>query len=176
MSEQRWCLSNRADPVAREIADRHYSRQTIGSPQFVKPGSCVVLLSDCGHAYWVTSWPLKHLVKHAWAGAWECSAFRNEGAGVASQLIRLAVAATRAAYGEPPPLGMVTFIDREKVRPIVTRGKPVWGWTWRKAGFVEVGETKGGLLVLQLRPESMPDPLPARARAVWGLPLFRVAA
>lgn len=176
MSEQRWCWSNRADRAAREIADRHYSRQTPGSPQFVKPGSCVVFLTDCGRAYWVSSWPLTRFVKHAWRGAWECSAFRNEGAGIASELIRLAVAATRAAYGEPPPIGIVTFIDHNKVRPIMVRNKPVWGWTWRKAGFVEVGETKGGLLVLQLRPEAMPAPLAAKPRAMWGLPLFGVAA
>ena len=38
-----WSLSNRADPFARDIADRHYNRQKIGSPQFVPPGRCVVL-------------------------------------------------------------------------------------------------------------------------------------
>jgi hypothetical protein len=88
-----------------------------------------------------------------------CSAFRNEGAGIASDLIRQAVAATRAYYGNAPAIGMVTFIDRAKVRPIMVRGKPTWGWTWKQIGFREVGETRqAGLLALQLLPQDMPPP------------------
>lgn len=30
-----WHLSHRADPASAEIADRHYSRQKPGTPQFV---------------------------------------------------------------------------------------------------------------------------------------------
>lgn len=176
MIDQQWCLSHRADPAVLPLADRHYNRQKPGSPQFVPPGSCLVLLSDCGRAFWVTSWPLAAWVKHRWAGAWVCSAFRSEGAGVASELIRQAIAATRAHYGNPPALGMVTFINRDKVKPIMVRGKPTWGWTWRKAGFVEVGETDGGLLALQMPPDAMPPPLPAKPRSVIGLPLFGAAA
>ena len=111
-------------------------------------------------------------VKHAWAGAWICSAFRSEGAGKASELIRQAVAATRAFYGIPPSLGMITFIDRAQVRPTKVRGHDVWGWTYRKAGFVDAGETKGGLLALQLFPDRMPDPVPALPRTMLGTPLF----
>jgi hypothetical protein len=169
---QRWCYSNRADPAALVLADRHYNRQKPGTPQFVPPGSCVVFLSDCGQAFWVTSWPRAEYVKHRWPGAWICSAFRSEGAGRASELIRLAVAATRAHYGEPPPLGLVTFINRDAVRPIRVRGTPTWGWTWLKAAFVEDGETEGGLLALRMPPEAMPEPLLAKPRAAWGLPLF----
>lgn len=165
ITEQRWRPSNRADPKARRLADRHYNRQKIGTPQFVPPGSCCVFVTDCLRAFWVTSYPIAAYVKHAWAGAWVCSAFRSEGAGVASELIRQAVAATRAHYGEPPPLGMVTFIDRRKVRPTKVRGKSVWGWTYLKAGFVVAGETKGGLLALQLLPAYMPSAHPATGGA-----------
>jgi hypothetical protein len=38
-----WTPSHRADPPARLIADRHYSRQKPGTEQFVKPGRCFVL-------------------------------------------------------------------------------------------------------------------------------------
>lgn len=149
-----------------------------------------MFLTDCGRAFWITSAPLAEWVKHAWAGAWVCSAFRSEGAGTASELIRQAVAATRAHYGAPPALGMVTFIDRRCrkcrkqfpvcacaepdwiVRPTMVRGTPVWGWTYRKAGFIEAGETKGGLLALQLLPDAMPGPLAANQRTMHGMPLF----
>lgn len=173
---QRWCMSHRADPGALPIADRHYSRQQPGTPQFVAAGSCAVFLSDCGHAVWVSLYQCPEFVDHAWPNAWQCSMFRNEGAGLATDLIRLAVAATRAHYGEPPSLGMITFIDTEEVRPTMVRGFPVWGWTFRKAGFVDAGETQGGLLALQLWPDAMPTALAAKPRTMHGTPLFDAKA
>ena len=153
-----WHLSNRADPRARDIADRHYNRQKPGTPQFVPPGRCCVLYTetDSGKALWVTSYPFAEYVKHQWAGAWICSAFRNEGAGTASEMIREAVAATRAFFGEPPELGMMTFINTKKVRPTKRHGKDTWGLTYEKAGFHLVGKTKKGLLAFQLLPKDMP--------------------
>lgn len=161
-----WKKSNRADPLAREIADRHYNRQKPGAPQFVPPGRCLVLYAETetGKAIWVTSWPYAQYVKHEWARSWICSCFRNEGAGVASDLIRQAVAATIAFYGPPPSQGMVTFIDRKKVRPIMVHGTPTWGRTYELAGFQKVGETKGGLLAMQLLPENMPKAEPSIER------------
>lgn len=161
-----WHKSNRADPRARAVADRHYNRQKPGTPQFVPPGRCCVFYTavDGKEAFWVTSYPFPQYVRHAWPGAWICSAFRNEGAGISSDLIRQAVAATRACMGEPPELGMVTFIDRKKVKPTKVRGKDTWGYTYKKAGFRYAGMTKGGLLAFQLLPEDMPPaqlPLPA---------------
>lgn len=154
-----WQMSTRGAPHSRAIADRHYNRQNIGAINFVPPGRCLVLHAKTatGRALWVTSWPFAEYVKHEWAGAWLCSAFRNEGAGRASDLIQQAVAATRAFYGDPPALGMVTFLDRSKVKPIMVRGKATWGWTWRRVGFRHVGETQTlGLMALQLSPDDMP--------------------
>ena len=155
-----WQESNRADPKARGIADRHYNRQKPGTPQFVPPGRCCVFYAetDTGKAFWVTSWPFAEYVKHAWPGAWICSAFRNEQAGIASDLIRQAVSATRAVFGDPPTLGMITFIDTKMVKPIMVHGTPTWGRTYELAGFRPVGKTKGGLLAFQLLPEDMPPP------------------
>ena len=64
----RWRLSWRADPVARALADRHYNRQSVGADQFVPPGRCLVLVTEPGDAFWVTSWPFAEYVKHAWGG------------------------------------------------------------------------------------------------------------
>jgi hypothetical protein len=86
-----WRLSYRADPAALGLADRHYNRQKIGSPQFVPPGRCLVLLTADRSALWVTSWPFAEHVKHAWAGAFVNSLFRNEGGHLSSDLIRWAV-------------------------------------------------------------------------------------
>lgn len=145
-----WHLSHRADKRALPIADRHYNRQKPGSPQFVPPGRCLVLLTANADALWVTSYPFAEYVKHAWAGAWICSMFRNESEYLSSALIKQAVAATRWYFGEPPTLGMVTFVDPTKVRR-----KRDFGRCYRKAGFTEVGRTKGGLVALQLLPGDM---------------------
>src|SRR5690242_7545534 len=51
-----WYLSHRADPRAVPLADRHYNRQKPGTPQFVPPGRCLVLLTADAGALWVTSW------------------------------------------------------------------------------------------------------------------------
>ena len=147
-----WRLSHRADPRACAIADRHYNRQKIGSPQFVPPGRCIVLLDHDG-ALWVTSWPFAEYVKHAWAGAWVNSLFRNESRWLSSLLIREAVSITRSIW-DPPPLGLVTFVDAAKVR---RKRDP--GYCYLKAGFTVAGKTVGGLVALQLLPADMPEPV-----------------
>jgi hypothetical protein len=150
-----WRVSYRADPPAARLADRHYNRQSVGAAQFVPPGRCLVLLTECQRAVWVTSWPKAEFVQHAWAGAWMNSLFRNEGAGLSSDLIRSAVAHTLAKW-EPPELGMVTFVDAGKIRHKRDPGR-----CYLKAGFRRVGTTVGGLVALQLLPCDMPDPEPA---------------
>lgn len=155
-----WQQSHRAEFRSRIIADRHYNRQKVGSPQFVPPGRCMILYAGnkAGEALWVTSWPFPEFVKHAWPGAWVCSLFRNEGAGIASDLIRDALACTRATFDASDEPGMVTFVDRAKTKPTMVRGAKVYGWTFRKAGFRDCGETKGGLLALWIDAADMPPP------------------
>jgi hypothetical protein len=142
------------------LADRHYNRQKVGSPQFVPPGRCVVLYAPAG-AVWVTSWPFAEYVKHQWAGAWVNSLFRKECDGVASEMILQAVAATRAVWPDVPPLGLVSFIDPLHVKTRKVRGRPAIGESYFAAGFAHVGYTKGGLWAFQLLPERMPEPCAA---------------
>lgn len=148
-----WTLSYRADTRALPLADRHYNRQKVGSPQFVPPGRCLVLLAP--GALWVTSWPFAEFTKHEWAGAWVNSLFRRESGEIASTLIREALAATRWYWGDPPALGLITFIDREKVRR-----KRDFGRCYLRAGFTVRGETKGGLLAVGIDPRDMPEAEP----------------
>lgn len=155
---QPWHLSWRTDPRARVIADRHYNRQSIGAQDFAPPGRCLVLRTEPVDAFWITSWPYAKFVKHAWAGAWICSAFRNEGSTLSSDLIRAAVAATLYRWRGSPALGMVTFVNAEKVRRKRDPGR-----CFRRAWFEHVGYTEGGLWAFQLLPEGMPDAEPA-----WG--------
>lgn len=146
-----WHLSHRFDPRAVAIADRHYNRQKVGSPQFVPPGRCVVLIAD--DAVWVTSWPYAQYVKHRWGGAWINSCFRREGGALASDMIRDAIAATRWVWPLIPTLGMVSFIDKDKVKHKRDPGR-----CYLKAGFKYDGETKGGLVAVRIAPADMPEP------------------
>lgn len=151
----KWRLSNRFAREALPLADRHYNRQKVGSPQFVPPGRCLVLLTACERALWVTSWPFAQYVRHAWAGAWVNSLFRSESAGIASELIHDAIAVTRSIW-QPPELGMVSFVSPKHVPPVMRRGQPIYGYCYLKAGFRHVGFTKGGLWAWQMLPHEMP--------------------
>jgi len=153
-----WRISHRADPRGCEIADRHYNRQKIGSPQFVPPGRCLVLISD--QALWTTSWPFAEYVKHDWAGAWVNSLFRKECDGKASEWITSAISHTRFLW-EAPELGMITFVDPRKVPGTMVRGERVYGFSYAQAGFQHVGFTKGGLWAWQILPDAMPPARPA---------------
>ncbi len=163
-----WIRSHRRDPRAVALADRHYSRQKPGTDQFVKPASCAVFFAETpsGTALWATV--VQQFVDHAWPGAWECALFRNEGAGVASKLIRDAVSATRAHYGDPPASGMITFVDPKHVREKVNLGH-----SFIIAGFRPVACTLKGLLVLHLAADRMP---PARPLAFSAPSFFEEAA
>lgn len=149
-----WQVSHRADQISRLIADRHYNRQKIGTPQFVPPGRCFVLRSRGGFSLWVTSWPFAEYVKHAWAGAWVNSCFRREEGELilSSELIRQAVSATRVKWPSVPAQGMITFVDADK-----TKHKRDPGRCYRRAGFKHVGFTKGGLWAFQMLPHEMPE-------------------
>ena len=150
-----WMLVNASDPRACALADRHYSRKTIGAPQMMPPGRKIVLITEDEKAVWGTNWPFAEYVLHDWAGAMMCTIFRNEGPVLSSTLIRQALACTRWRWPDLPDLGMVTMINRDKTRP---KAHP--GYCFRRAGFTYVGETKGGLSVVQILPEGFPEAEP----------------
>lgn len=156
----KWTLSHSQDPRARRLADRHYSRLFSGSPgtpRFVAPGKCLVLLDDLATALWVTLWQQPQYTKHHWKEAWVCALFRNESFWRSSDLITEAIAITRFMWSDAPSSGMITFIDPQHVRR-----KRDWGRCYRRAGWHAAGSTRGGLIVLQLLPEDMPAPRPPR--------------
>ena len=67
---------------------------------------------------------------------------------------------------------LFTFIDPTKVKPTKVRGRDVWGWTWRKAGWRQCDQTQNGLLVFEklYLPAGVfipwTDGLPVRKRAI----------
>src|SRR5262249_22729845 len=111
-----WTVRNGFDPAARALADRHYSRRKskVGSNQIGRAGRRLVFVSPCERALWVSRWPYAHLSNDG-LDAWRCSYFRNEGAGLSSNLILAAMELTAELWGDVPPDGWVTWVDRRKV-------------------------------------------------------------
>lgn len=152
-----WLKTWRADPRAAALADRHYSRKSVGASQFAPPGSVLVLVTAAGDAVWV-SWRTDYPDADWLRDAWCCTLFRNEGGGLSSDLIRSAVAATRAEWGDPPAGGTVTMVDAAKVRRKRDPGR-----CFIRAGFKRLPElTKDrGLVILRLAVADHPTPVHA---------------
>lgn len=108
-----WQVRKRSDGAACALADRHYSRQSVGSGRLGPPGRTLVLVTADETATWLTTWP-----KYPMDGldAWRCSIFRNEGPALSSDLIRSAMALTAELWSARPGDGWVTWVDASKVR------------------------------------------------------------
>lgn len=120
-----WTVRRRSAPAALALADRHYSRQSPGCGRIGPPGRVLVLVTPCERATWLTHWtdfPDDGLY------AWRCSIFRNEGAGLSSDLIREAMALTEERWGEADD-GWVTWIDPRRV------ASPNPGYCFKRAGW-----------------------------------------
>lgn len=135
-----WQHVGRTDGRARIIADRHYSRKTVGAVEFCPPGNSIVLLGLDHKAIWVSHRPdpNANIVKRRADGFdyYDNTYFRNESGLQSSGLIREALAITRFLWTDyPPPDGFHSFTDKRYVRPTMVHGKPVYGFCFLKAGF-----------------------------------------
>ena len=138
-----WRKVRRTDPRARALADRHYSRQTVGARDFMASGRVLVLLTHCTHAVWGVIENLDPVGNRRW----RCSIFRNEGLVLSSVLIREATARTyvfwQSRYHGLPPVPLTTEVD-----PARTLKKRDPGRCFRRAGWSVRGVVRG-LVVLQ---------------------------
>lgn len=129
-----WMQSSRNDMKARELADRHYSRKTIGARDFVGPGETLILVGD--NRLWVSRKCKFRMDKQYGI---ECSIFRNESQILSSELIKEAVKLTREYWpGEP----IFTYVNPYKIKSV----NP--GCCFLKAGFRKAGTNKSGRLIL----------------------------
>jgi hypothetical protein len=117
------------DSESCSLADRHYSRQTVGSNQFMPPGRTMVLRNAEGTIVWGWLWQDK---RDDGQRGYNCSIFRNESHRLSSEVI---LEAERAAWGYWGPNRLFTYIDPTKTRSIMRRGKRCVGFCYRKAGW-----------------------------------------
>jgi hypothetical protein len=134
-----WLITDKGDQDCRRLADRHYSRQTIGALQFTRNGQNLVFITADLKAVWVTFRPTPGIAKRPdGLDAWECALFRNEGPVKSSLLIREAVLLSCALWGEIPQDGFITFIKEAAVATTLK------GYCYRRAGWRRVGQAKDG--------------------------------
>lgn len=135
--------------TALSVFDRHYTsrrKHLRKVAQFVGPGEKCVLLTACARALFV--W--RRFIDDMDDGSGKrqegrcCSVFRNEGAGLSSDLIR---AADAHAWAEWPGERHYTTVDAEEIRS----SNP--GFCFMQAGWRKCGVSKGGLKILEIRPE-----------------------
>lgn len=162
-----WLLSSSSDRRALDVVDGagpflghgpHYSRRTPGSKTFTGVGQEIVLVTGCGRAVWACVRQKTPATRGTGASrgrsaiadarvryVWRNMLFRNLGAGLSSDLIRAATAATyvewQKRYGELPQERLRTEIGVREIRST----NP--GYCYLMAGW-ERGPQKRGKLFL----------------------------
>jgi hypothetical protein len=135
-----WLRVTKFDPRTRALADRHYSRRKVGSPQFMPPGQTVVLLERSGRAVfgWWRPAPTSGLKSMNGLDGWTCTIFRNESPTLSSDLI---LAAERALFDtgvDCGPDGLLTYVWDARVRSV----NP--GACFQRAGWRRLGRSADG--------------------------------
>lgn len=100
------------DPEMAALADRHYSRRTVGARQFCYSGRKLVLRDTRGDVLFVWMFPDPAYRMDGQTG-YNCAIFRNESARLSSEII---IEAERMAFSKWGPARLYTYVDPSKVR------------------------------------------------------------
>ena len=158
-----WSVTNKGNQTCAALADRHYSRRKVGSPQFMPPGQTLVLVTPEGDAVW--GWwrphPAAGIVPMNGLHGWTCTIFRNEGQHRSSSLVLDAERILAEQYpGDCGTDGMLTYVFDRKV----SSGNP--GYCYKMAGWTIRGRSADGRKTLLHKPFALAGvPLPPRGRS-----------
>lgn len=143
-----WQRVGKAHPACAALADRHYSRRKVGSPQFMPPGQTIVLYRPGAVFGWWRPDPGSGIRAMNGLDGWTCTIFRNESSGVlSSQLIREA----EAWITECGPSGLITYVHDSKIRSV----NP--GACFKAAGWRVTGRSADGKKTLLQKPWCMAE-------------------
>lgn len=126
------------DPEMAMLADRHYSRRTVGARQFCYSGRKIVLRDALGQVLFVWMFPDPSMRMDRQTG-YSCVIFRNESTRKSSEII---LEAERFAFDKWGPNRLYTFVDPRKIKST----NP--GYCFKIAGWHQEGFTKGGKVIL----------------------------
>ena len=128
-----------ADSAA--LADRHYSRRKIGSPQFMPPGQTVILMTAAADAVfgWWRPDPTSGIKQMNGLDGWTCTIFRNESLAWRSSRMILAAERFLLDLGVTVgPDGFITYVWDRKVAST----NP--GYCFKQAGWKVTGRSADG--------------------------------
>lgn len=145
-----WVPTRDADPRARALFDRHYSRRRYRDgrrpAKFVGPGEYIALVTAAYDALlvwrrFIDDAQVEYADGKTRGAGVNCAVFRNEGPHLSSMLIR---EADEIAWAKWPGERLYTYVQASAVRS----SNP--GYCFLMAGWRRVGLTKGGLVVLEI--------------------------
>lgn len=151
-TEWDWLPCLDGDDRARGIYSRHYSHRDYADGRnprlFVGPGEKMVLLTQNCQALFV--W--RKFIDDSGQQGVNCAVFRNEGGrGCANGSHRhnssnLIIHAVEIAWQHWPGERLYTYVNAAKI----LSANP--GYCFKRAGWRKCGETKGGLVILEILP------------------------
>jgi hypothetical protein len=126
------------DDEMRQLADRHYSRRTIGARQFLYSGRKLVLRDAAGLVLFAWIWPDPAMRMDGQVG-YNNAIFRNESDRLSSDII---LEAEGAAFERWGPNRLYTYVAPDKIRSV----NP--GYCFKAAGwhFVRISASGQHLL------------------------------
>jgi hypothetical protein len=127
-------VTNGFDPEMSILADRHYSRRTVGARQFLYSGRKIVIRDREGTILFGWVWPYEHLRMDGQAG-FNCAIFRNESSRLSSEVILECEQIATQKWG---PNRMYTYVDPAKIASV----NP--GFCFKMAGWRFAGLSKSG--------------------------------
>lgn len=135
-----WERITKFDPRGAALADGHYSRRKVGSPQWMPPGQTICMLTEDAAALW--GWwrphPASGLKAMNGLDGWTCTIFRNTGERLSSELILEAEAFLGDLGMDCGPDGLLTYVWDARIRS----ENP--GYCFKVAGWEAVGRSADG--------------------------------
>lgn len=126
--------TGRFDGECAELADRHYSRRTVGARQFIYSGKQLILRDCEGLVLFAWVYPDAALRMDGQTGL-NCAIFRNESQRPGSEIV---LEAERAALAKWGPQRCYTYVDPKHVK------SPNPGYCFKLAGWQFVKRTADG--------------------------------
>ena len=122
------------DDEMRQLADRHYSRRTVGAKQFLYSGRKLVLRDAAGLVLFAWVWPDPAMRMDGQVG-YNNAIFRNESDRLSSDII---LEAEEAAFAKWGPNRLYTYVAPDKIK---SRNP---GYCFKKAGWKYVRLSASG--------------------------------
>jgi hypothetical protein len=137
-----WARVTKFDPACAALADRHYSRRKVGSPQFMPPGETIVLYQPGAVFGWWRPHPRSGIKQMNGLDGWTCTIFRNETEQLSSAMILDA----ERFITDCGPSGLITYVFDKKIRST----NP--GACFKVAGYRRTGRSADGRKTLLQKP------------------------